>query len=355
MQVNYLIVGLGLSGIAVAENLRKKNLSFKIVADHSQRASEVAGGLINPVVLKRFKMAWNAEKHYEQVTNYYHNLEELLQTKLVQKVPIYRKFTSVEEQNNWFEASDKPGLSSFLNTNLVNEISQIQSAFKFGKVEKTALLNTAKLIESYRQFLKRESIFIEASFDHDCLKFLEGKVQYKDLRADKIVFCEGFGMANNPYFNYLPLVGNKGEYLLIIAPELKLEAILKTSVFVIPMGNNIYKVGATYDRSFTNQNPSKDAKDTLLKKLDTVLDCPFEVVGQEAAVRPTVKDRKPLVGQHPKQKNMFVCNGFGSRGILMSFPMANHLVELMENHEQLPQEIDIQRYEDLFPFAADSL
>ena len=46
---------------------------------------------------------------------------------------------------------------------------------------------------------------------------------------------EGFGMKKNPLFNKLPLQGTKGELLVIRAPDLKSEIILKSSVFVIPI------------------------------------------------------------------------------------------------------------------------
>ena len=48
-------------------------------------------------------------------------------------------------------------------------------------------------------------------------------------------------------FNFLPLDGTKGELLLVRIPDLKLNKIIKSNVFIIPLGNDVYKVGATYD------------------------------------------------------------------------------------------------------------
>jgi len=36
-------------------------------------------------------------------------------------MPILRKFFSIEEQNNWFVASDKKNLAPFLSTNLITK------------------------------------------------------------------------------------------------------------------------------------------------------------------------------------------------------------------------------------------
>jgi glycine oxidase len=82
--------------------------------NNSQSSSTVAGGVYNPVILKRFTLAWNAA-----ATN--GNCHSVLQGSgrqtgskpLVEELPIYRKFNSIEEQNNWFAAADKRSLAPF--------------------------------------------------------------------------------------------------------------------------------------------------------------------------------------------------------------------------------------------------
>jgi hypothetical protein len=46
-----------------------------------------------------------------------------------------------------------------------------------------------------------------------------------------LVFAEGFGMHDNPYFRQLPLDGTKGELFIIKAAELVLDVIVNTSIF----------------------------------------------------------------------------------------------------------------------------
>ena len=90
----------------------------------------------------------------------------------------------------------------------------------------------------------------------------------------------------------------KGELLTIYAPDLKIDFVLKGPVFLIPLGNDLYTVGATYDWDDTTNNVTEKGKEELLDKLKTLISCSFEVVDQVAGIRPTVKDRRPLVGQH---------------------------------------------------------
>ena len=65
MQVDYIIVGMGLAGIAFTEELIGKNKSFLIFEDNSQNSSLVVGGMYNPVVLKRFTPVLNAKEQLE--------------------------------------------------------------------------------------------------------------------------------------------------------------------------------------------------------------------------------------------------------------------------------------------------
>ena len=112
--LDYLVVGLGLAGVSFCEQLEKKGKTYAVISDNSQIASKVAGGLYNPVILKRFTLAWNAKKQLEMALPFYTSLEKKLNVKLNYKLPVLRRFASVEEQNLWFEANDKESLQPFL-------------------------------------------------------------------------------------------------------------------------------------------------------------------------------------------------------------------------------------------------
>lgn len=343
--LDYIVVGLGLSGIAISRGLEKRNRQFVVFSDNSQKSSLVAGGLFNPVILKRFTLAWNANEHMKIAIPFYKEMEAKLQAKIVYPIDIYRKFFSAEEQNNWFEAADKPLLSEYLDTDLVKNINPcIPSEYSFGRVHQTGVIDTDVLISEYRNYLKNEEKIKFERFDYNELQINEDSVSYKGISAKQIIFCEGFGMQHNPFFNYLPLRGNKGEYLTIYSEELQLEEAVKSSVFIIPLGNNLYKVGATYNNQDKDPQPSKEAREELEKKLAKLINCKFEVVDQSAGIRPASKDRKPMLGRHPKHRNLYCCNGFGSRGVLISPMVSEQLIEFAENDVQLPSEIDLERF-----------
>jgi len=158
------------------------------------------------------------------------------------------------------------------------------------------------------------------------------------------VFSEGYGLAKNPFFNYLPLVGNKGEYIIVNAPDLKINFALKGAIFVIPLENDNYLVGATYDREDKTNLPTKQKQLELIEKLQRLITCQFSVINQTVGIRPTVKDRKPLVGTHSKYKNIHLLNGLGTRGVMASPYLAEQLFNAIENNTELDPEIAIERY-----------
>ena len=349
MNCDYIIVGSGLASIMFAEQLRTHQKSFVVISDRSQQASLVASGLYNPVVLKRFTAAWNAASHLETAIPKYISLEKLLGVKLDYVVPIHRVFNSVQEQNNWFLACDKPLLTPFLNPKLVdNKNNSVKAPFGFGEVNATGRIDTQKLIEAYRTFLSQMNQYISATFDYEALIETPEGLYYESIQAKHIVFTEGFGIHKNPYFKQLPLEGTKGELITIYAPQLQLTPILKSSIFVIPMEGDHYLVGSTYEWTDKTNIPTSEAKSQLLEKLERLVTCDFEVVNQSAGIRPTVSDRRPLVGRHPNHQKMYVLNGLGTRGVLIAPAMAEALYAFIETDAPLPEEIDISRFSAVF-------
>lgn len=342
---DHIIVGAGLSGIAVAEELLKRGKSIKIFDNSSQFSSTVAGGIFNPVILKRFTLAWESDKQLETAISFYRSLSEKLGVNLLHEMPVFRRFHSVEEQNDWFEAMDKPALSPFLDPNLVAAINpNIPGDFSFGKVNGTGVVNTSLLLDVYKNCLKQKDIFIYEDFQYGDLKIDENQCYYKNLVAKSVIFCDGFGVRQNKFFKYLPLNGNKGEYIIIKSEELQLKVAVKASVFILPLVGDLYKVGATYNNHDKTPQPSLEARKYLEEKLNCMITCEYEIVDQVAGIRPSTADRKPLVGRHPEFENLYCCNGFGSRGVLIGPTVAKHLVELLENERPLPQEINIERF-----------
>ncbi len=346
--VDYIIVGAGIAGICFAETAMQNGKSFIIFDNNSQSSSKIAAGIYNPVILKRFSQVWNATEQLIYSDQFYSQIENKLQVQFDFKLPIVRKFFSIEEQNNWFAASDKVNLSPFLSANLLRtSFKGIDSPFDYGQVKETGYVNTADLLHHYHSYLFENNLLLKQEFDFNELELQLDFVKYKDTKAKHIIFAEGFGMHDNPYFKYLPLDGTKGEILVIKAPNLDLNCILNASVYIVPLGDHLFKVGATYNWEDKSNIPTAQGKEELVDKINAVLNCDFEILEHLAGVRPTVKDRRPLVGSHITHKNLHILNGLGTRGVMLGPSLAKDLFDHIENKKPLDSRIDIKRFDKI--------
>lgn len=344
-----LIVGFGIAGLSVAKQLELKDKTFDIISDESQQSSKVAGGVLNPVALKRYNLAWNAGDLMPKAVDFYTKFNVNSKTKYFKSIPVYKLFSSVEDQNNWIVASDQPKLESFLDSKIKNIELPVQSPHKAGEVLQSHLLSLKHLLEDKKSCYTDSSQFRSETFNYNQIKFKSNHVVYDDKAYNSIVFCEGFGVVENPFFNWLPVYGNKGEYLIFESKALNAnQKILKSQHFIIPLGNDLYKYGATYSREHLNDLPTDEGLLELKTKLDKMLNCDYQILDQIAGIRPTVRDRKPILGQHPTYKNLYVLNGFGSRGVMAAPELSQKLIDLIFNKEQLDPEISLDRFQKLF-------
>jgi glycine/D-amino acid oxidase-like deaminating enzyme len=343
--VDYIIVGSGLAGIAFAETALQHNKSIVVFDNDSQNSTSIAAGLYNPVILKRFTEVWNAQPQLNLLEPFYAALEKKLAVKCDIKMPIYRKFFSAEEQNNWFTASDKPNLAPFLSSKIITKkYDNIDSPFGYGEVLHTGYVDTNFLRKAYHNYLQSENLLQKEAFNYSEIIFEEDAVRYKDICAKHIVFAEGFGMHANPFFNHLPLDGTKGELFVIKAPLLNLDVIVNTSVFILPLGDDLFKVGATYNWEDKTNTTTVEGKQELIDRIKEIITCDFDIVEHFAGVRPTVRDRRPLLGTHPNHKNLHILNGLGTRGVMLAPAMAMDLFNYIEKGMSLDKTIDIKRF-----------
>jgi len=345
--IDTLIVGFGIAGLNYAEQLRRNNRKFAVLAPKEETASFLAAGIINPTVLKRFNSVWKSDIFLNYALTHYSELQDLVQTKIIHSTPILRILNNQREQNDWVSACSKPFLKNYLNNNLISgeNYNGIKAPFNYGEVKKSAKVDNVALISSYQKKIISNQ-YIDCRMDHTKLEFNTEGILYKGIQAKKIVFCEGFQSAKNPFFNYLPLVGTKGEMLIVKCDRLTDEVIFKGPIFLSPIGEKKFWVGATFDRQDKTTFITKKGNEWLLSNLDKFLNLPYQILEHKAQIRATVIDRRPLLGIHPLNNRLFILNGMGTRGVLMAPLLSQWLYEYIENQSKLPEESDIKRFEN---------
>lgn len=340
-----IIIGAGLAGVTLGHFLEKNKKTFCVISDHSQPTSRIAGGVYNPVVLKRFTPIWRADEVSSVADSFYTEAEKAAGLSFRKALPVWRKFASVEEQNNWFAAADNLVLQHYLGGCILSSgNTAIPAPFGLGEVLHTGRLDIKLYLDNALAQWQKQGIYYEQTFDYELLQICEEYVVYKGVEARNIVFCEGCGVANNPYFKNVPMRPCKGETLTFSAPDLKLNNILKSDGVIIPLGNELYTVGATYDPEDLTECITEVSRTALIEKLEKMICCDYEIVSHQAGIRPTVADRRPLVGQHPIHIPLWILNGLGTRGVLNAPLCAQVLYNAIFQKIDIPQEMNVNRF-----------
>jgi len=353
-KVDVIVVGQGIAGTVLTRTLLQNNFRVLVLDDkHRDAASMVAAGLYNPVVFRRLTKSWQAEKLLPVMEAFYRDLEHLLNVPLLHEVPIARILNSLEERNTWEIKSGGVGVGAFLGPTRDAEEWPVAAPHGLGLVQKAGYLSVVSLLKEYRLWLQEKGFLIESTWNFDDFDVLkEGvtlKIGEEVWQAERIIFCEGFKTLNNPFFNWLPMVPSKGDLLTIKAKGLPQDCIINAGIFLLPLGNDHFRVGSTFEWKDLSSSPSEKGKDELVQKLEKLLQVPFEVMEQRAGVRPTVKDRRPLIGWHPQQSRVGIFNGMGTKGVMLAPYFARQFVQSLNGNSPIDREVDIVRFSKLFP------
>ncbi|TKS56030.1 NAD(P)/FAD-dependent oxidoreductase [Mesohalobacter halotolerans] len=339
---DFLIVGSGLAGLSVARHLEFKNASFDIISDTTQQSSRIAGGIINPVAVKRMKPAWQVEEYLPYAKTFYQSINNAFQEEIYSRKILNVFVHDIEQENNWYQAYDKARLKSFISSQVFKNKNQNLNIGKIGKI-KAGIIHLTTLYQCLKHHYQKQ--WVSETFKHDKLEINESYLTYQNVSYKHIVFCEGFGVTQNPFFNHLGIYGNKGDYLIFKSKALQIKELYKAKYFLIPLSKDLYKFGATYQRKPLNHEPSNEARSQMMEALDNMISVPYKIVRQVCGIRPTTKDRRPVVGTHKKHKNIHILNGFGSRGVMTSPKLGQKLVKHILTDEKLDPEISIRRFD----------
>ena len=222
------------------------------------------------------------------------------------------------------------------------------TANDFALVLNSGNIDVTKFLQSVKAELLNKEMFLEELFNYHELKIFPEGIEYKNFKSASIIFCEGFNCTKNPFFNHISFKPAKGEVLTIKCEGLKTQQIINKGVFILPVGNDLYKVGATYEWDELGPSITEKAKQELTEKLDKVLKLPYSIINHEAGIRPSVIDRRPVIGTHPEHPALKVFNGMGTKGVMLAPYFAKHFIDFLEGKSHLNPEINVERFKQYF-------
>lgn len=340
--VDYIIVGDGYAGLFFAHQLIKNNKSFVVFSEGRKSASQVSAGIINPVVLKKFTTFWKAQEQIDFLKDSLKEIEKYTGQNYLIEAPIHRIFHDENEQKLWLKKSENDELIKFLDKNF-DHLEVVKNDFKTGKVNQSARLDVNGFFTGLFDFLENKGHLSKEKFI--CHELNTENSTYKDLLFKNILFCEGMAVKENPFFSDIPVIPNKGHHIKVkLSKQISSNITIKKKHFLFPVNEELYFYGGTYDREQLHHNIDDSAVEQLKNSLSEFYPYDFEIDHVNFGFRPTVKDRRPIIGRHPEHLNLYVFNGLGARGILNGCYFSKSLYDFIEENISLPEEVSLERF-----------
>jgi glycine oxidase len=340
MTTDFLIIGQGLAGSLLAWFLVKKGASVIILDAGKGGASGMAGGVYNPVTGRMLLKSWLADDLVPFAEETYQELETELQAQFQYRTGIYKMLNSGKEREEVESEIGRTG--SFFKSVSDEDLPGIKGT-SFGMVEifPAGFVKTDVFLSLLREWLIKKAAYKKALFDYADLKLQDNGVKWKDITAKQVIFCEGHYGIHNPWFQWVPYKLAKGELITIKAKGLYSEKIVSHNGILIPLGNDTFRFGGTFEWEDLSLRTTEKGLQQLLEKLKDLVTVPFEVINHEAGIRPSVKNRRPWLGRHPQHSQLSVFNGLGTKGVLLAPFFASQLADYLTEGKPLMKEVDV--------------
>lgn len=339
-----MIVGQGISGTMLSWFLHQQKISFLVIdEERPNSSSRVAAGIMNPVTGRRFALSWMIDEVLPWAKKTYADISDFFGTSFIQHKNIIDFFPSAQMRDSFLKriTEANPYLQTYPDQNRFNEYFAYEHGC--GEVCPAYVVNFSGLLQQWRSFINENSLLLTEPFVSEQVQLKDGGVQYGNITAKRLVFCDGIDGQQNPWFNALPFSANKGETLLIKA-DLPRENVYKKSMILSPIDDGLFWFGATYEWEFKDDGPTEAFLNRSRQYLKDWLKKPFEIVAHKAAIRPATLERRPFVGFHPSYPPVGILNGMGTKGTSLAPYFAHQLVQHILHNSAITGAADVQRF-----------
>jgi glycine/D-amino acid oxidase-like deaminating enzyme len=347
MNAHVIIIGQGICGTFLSWNLTKAGKKVVVIdQDHTQSASYVASGVINPVTGRSIVTTWMADELLPFAENAFTAIGKEISCELILKANV-ASFATSDQMQNSFEKRMAEANSYIQPLDTEYDYHAFfHYYFKAYQVEPSYVVDLHQLLAGWKEKLLQQESFINAIFDESQLEIFSDHIQYKHIAAKQIIFCNGTGSFKSGYWKKLPYALNKGQALIANIEGLPTNHVYKFGALsMVPWDNDQWWIGSSYENEFENEAPTESFRTQVEFQLKQLLKLPFTIVDHIAGVRPAViVERRPFVGFHPNYPNIGILNGMGTKGCSLAPWFAAQLTEHILNGSALDPLADVKRF-----------
>ncbi|MDA3873202.1 MAG: FAD-dependent oxidoreductase [Kiritimatiellae bacterium] len=321
------IIGHGLAGAILSETASAAGYAVRVSDDGGPSSSRVAAGLYTPLTGKRLAPSWSLEPALSVLNRFYPALEQTLGVRFFHPLPTTRILVSPEEQSDWQKRQPEQAATLATPSGFEKEIRAFFN-LQFGAfdIPGSGWVDLPTMLDALRS--RREQ---------------RGEWGPPNTPPELTLWAEGARAAHNPLWRDLGWRNAHGDILTLRIPDLPPERIYNFGRFLLPIGDGLFRCGATYTWDIDSPAPRSEGRSLLESELRSLLKVPFQVVGHQAGIRPVAIARVPVAGPHPEAPGQWILNGFGSKGVLYAPWMAERLIGLLLNNDPLPKECQATR------------
>lgn len=344
MEIDFLLIGQGLAGTALAYRLKQAGKKIRIIDQpEANNSSRIAAGLFNPVTGRKMVKTWKADSLFPEIKPFYQELEQVTGSKFLTEKAIYRPFLTIEELNEWMGHSADPGFETYLEKIFQESQSEfLKDPYGGVMLRNSGWLNINNLLDAMTSYFKEELIL--EKFDESLFSREDDFWIYRGLKAKAVIYCNGLGAMNSRFFDFLPFAPVKGE-ILEVKQAFTPDYVVNRGVFRVHLGDGVHRVGSTYTKHDLDVGATDAAKTEILEKLTDLVRLPVEgIISHKTGIRPATRDRKPFLGKHPTEVGVYIFNGFGAKGVSLIPYFSKQMVEHLLNRKAIDSEVDIARY-----------
>ena len=346
MHVDFLIIGQGIAGTFFSYYLEKEGSSFIVIDEYNDSTpSRVAAGIINPVTGRRFVRSWMIDELLPFCTHAYNALGEEFNEHILDCKDIIDFFPTAQMRDAFIQRHNEEKEYMSLPQDEYAHNAYFNYELGYGLIKKSCIVYLQTLLNAWRTHLKKKDKLIEERLEKSQLIVEDEKIFYKEISADRIIFCDGPGTANQNFFKLLPFSYNKGECLLVKIKDLPTHHLYKKNIHLVPTSEkDIFWVGSNYTWKYHNLYPTAAFRESTETHLKQWLKLPVNVIEHWAAERPAVVERRPFIGFHPVHANVGILNGLGTKGCSLAPYFAHQFVQHIVHNSPLSPEVDVRRF-----------
>lgn len=346
MNIDVLIIGQGISGTFLSYFLEKEGKSFLVIDNnYNNSPSKIAAGIINPVTGRRLVTVWMVDEVLPFAWHAYQQIGHDLGIIAISQKTIIDFFPNPFMRESFLqkiESGDKY-VHAYPEQNHFNPFFNYDLGC--GEIRPVYTAHLETLLPAWQEYLKNKQMLLEENFEINELKIEEDRILYKDIIASKIIFCDGTGSFENPFFKQLPFAPNKGEALVAEIPGLHADHIFKKGLMIVPMADkDLFWIGASYIWDFDNADPTPAFRQSTEDALKQWLKIPFKIVEHRSGLRPATLERRPFVGFHPVHQSVGILNGMGTKGCSLAPYFAKQLTDNLVYQLPIAKDADVKRF-----------